>query len=111
MRHCQQIPYRCDQPLDSRKLIKGILLHAQVHSCAVSIPGRALGGVIEGMKKHLPEDVYSIASNFHRDVVTLLKAGGPGKAADVEDRLKAGGPALRIAALEQGKFPEAAEEL
>jgi len=85
-------------------------VHAQVHSCAVSIPGRGLGGVIEGMKKDLPEDVYSIVSRFHADVVSLLKAGGPGKAADVEERLKAAGPALRTAALEQGKFPEAAEE-
>ena len=78
----------------------------QVHSCAVSIPGRALGGVIEGLKIDLPENVYSTVHTFHADVVMLLKAGGPGQAADVEQRLKAASPALRDAALEQGKFAE-----
>ena len=76
----------------------------------MSIPGRALGGVIEGLKKDLPEDVYGTVSTFHADVVSLLKAGGPGQAADVEHRLKASSPGLRAAALEQGKFAEPSSE-
>ncbi len=83
---------------------------AQVHNCAVSIPGRALGGVIEGLRKDLPEDVYGTVSTFHADVVSLLKAGGSGQAADVEERLKAASPGLRAAALEQGKFADLPSE-
>ena len=89
---------------------EGINVLVQVHNCAVSIPGRALGGVIEGLKKDLPDDVYGAVSTFHVDVVNLLKAGGPGKAADVEQRLKAASPGLRAAALEQGKFAEPSSE-
>ena len=76
----------------------------QVHSCSVSIPGRALGGVIEGLRKDLPEEVYSMVSGFHSDVVTLLKAGG--QAPEVEQRLKEAKTKLTAAALEQGSFPE-----
>lgn len=80
----------------------------QVHSCSVSIPGRALGGVIEGMRKDLPEEVYSIVTRFHSDVVTLLKAGG--QAPEVEQRLKEAKTKLTAAALEQGSFPERREQ-
>lgn len=68
--------------------------------------------MIEGLKKQLPEDVYSVVSGFHADVVGLLKSGGPGncKADEVEQRLKEARPRFRAAALEQGKFEEPLEE-
>ena len=98
------MPWRLSQEAEVEDVL------AQVHNCAVSIPGRALGGVIEGLKKELPESVYAALSTFHADVVSLLKAGGPGQAVEVEERLKAASPGLRAAALEQGGFAEASSE-
>lgn len=81
-----------------------------MHSCSVSIPGRALGGVIEGLRKDLPEEVYIMVSGFHSDVVTLLKAGGAGQAPEVEQQLKDAKKQLSAAALEQGSFSERREQ-
>ena len=69
----------------------------QVHHSAVSIPGRALGGVIQALRNNLPEHAHAVVSKFHMDVVNLLKAGGPGHAPEVEQRLRVAMPHLKDA--------------
>ena len=71
----------------------------QVHHSAVSIPGRALGSVIQALKHHLPEPGCAVISKFHMDVVDLLKAGGPGHAPEVEQRLREAMPYLKDVAV------------
>ena len=74
-------------------------VHMQVYHSAVSIPGRALGGVIQALRKDLPEPGYAVISRFHTDVVNLLKAGGPGHAPELEQSLKEAMPHLKDAAV------------
>ncbi len=73
----------------------------QVHGCAVSVPGRALGGVIEGLREGLPEGVHALLAAFHAGVVAFLKAGGGEGAAAQSAQLEAQLPQLRAAALGQ----------
>ena len=73
----------------------------QVHNCAISIPGRALNGVIDSLKGGLDEAVFSLVSSFHADVVSLLKAPGPEGGADaaaLQERLQQRLPDLVAAA-------------
>ena len=69
--------------------------HVQVHHSAVSIPGRALGGVIQALRSDLSEPVHAVVGRFHMDVVNLLKAGGPGHAPELEQRLREAMPHLK----------------
>lgn len=45
----------------------------QVHSKAITIPGRALAGVIAELKAAMPES-HQLLDSFHQDVVACLKA-------------------------------------
>lgn len=54
----------------------------QVHGCAVSVPGRALGGVIEGLRGGLSEEAFALLTAYHAGVVSLLKAGDSPEAAE-----------------------------
>ncbi len=74
-------------------------VHVQVHHSAVSIPGRALGGVIQALRSDLPEPGYAVISRFHMDVVNLLKAGGPGHAPELEQTLREAMPHLKDVAV------------
>ena len=74
-------------------------VRVQVHHSAVSVPGRALGGVIQALRNDLPEPGHAVLSDFHMDVVALLKAGGPGHAPEVEQRLSKAMPHLKVVAL------------
>ncbi|BDA42327.1 E3 UFM1-protein ligase 1 homolog [Coccomyxa sp. Obi] len=73
------------------------LLVMQVHGCAVSVPGRALSGVIEGLKGGLSEETYDLLFNFHADVVNMLKSGDGAQSAQLQEKL----PLLVAAALGQ----------
>lgn len=46
----------------------------QVHSKAITVPGRALAGVISEMKTALPAESYQLLDSYHQDVVSYLKA-------------------------------------
>ena len=74
-------------------------VHVQVHHNAVSIPGRALGGVIQALRNDLPDPSHAVVSKFHMDVVNLLKAGGPGHAPEFEQRLREAMPHLKDVAV------------
>ena len=54
----------------------------------MSVPGRALGGVIEGLKQGLPEEVHALLVTFHAGVVGYLKAGGGEGAAEQRAQLE-----------------------
>lgn len=80
-------------------MLLGFML--QVHNAAISIPGRALSGVINSLKKGIDEDVFSLVSGFHADVVSLLKNSGSendGSAAALQERLQDKLPGLVAAA-------------
>ena len=85
--------------LQGQTLMGHMCVHMQVHHSAVSIPGRALGGVIQALKPDLPEPGYAVISKFHMDVVSLLKAGGPGHAPKLEQSLREAMPHLKDVAV------------
>ncbi len=41
----------------------------------MSVPGRAIGGVLARLKAELPEDSYTAMAAFHEGVVEALKQG------------------------------------
>lgn len=69
------------------------------------MPGRALSGVIEGLKGGLSEETYDLLLNFHADVVNMLKSGDGAQSAQLQEKL----PLLVAAALGQ-KHQTAAEQ-
>ncbi|CAD7705101.1 unnamed protein product [Ostreobium quekettii] len=46
---------------------------AQIHNSAVSIPGKAIAGVLLSMKADMEEDAYLLLDEFHKLVVASLK--------------------------------------
>ena len=46
----------------------------QVHSKAITMPGRALAGVITDMKTEIPAESYQLLEDYHQAVVLHLKA-------------------------------------
>eukprot|EP00803_Ostreobium_quekettii_P004714 evm.model.scf_1673.1 EVM.evm.TU.scf_1673.1 scf_1673:10433-21504(-) len=48
-------------------------LFAQIHNSAVSIPGKAIAGVLLSMKADMEEDAYLLLDEFHKLVVASLK--------------------------------------
>ena len=82
-------------------------LARQVHGCALSVPGRALGGVIEGLKQGLPEGVHALLAGFHAGVVGYLKAGGGEGAAQQKELLDEQLLQLKAAVLGQQVSAEA----
>lgn len=68
------------------------------------MPGRALNGVIEGLKGGLSEETYDLLFKFHADVVNMLKSGDGAQSAHLQNML----PRLVAAAL--GQKVQTAEE-
>ena len=44
-----------------------------MHSKAITVPGRALAGVIAEMKAAIPAESYSLLEDYHQAVVAHLK--------------------------------------
>lgn len=61
----------------------------QVHNRAITMPGRALAGVIAEMKSDLPIESSQLLDSFHQDVVSYLKA------MSADDAQKEGNAALQ----------------
>lgn len=68
-----------------------------MHNCAVSVPGRALSGVIASLKDELSEETFELLSSFHADVVNMLKSRDGSYEAELQEKL----PLLVAAALGQ----------
>lgn len=74
------------------------LLHLKAAGRLLSVPGRAMGPVLQRLKPHLPEDGFALTQRFLDDVVEALKQqGGGGGDSDggVAERLAAALPALK----------------
>lgn len=45
-----------------------------MHSKAITVPGRALAGIIAEMKAAIPAESYTLLEDYHQAVVSYLKA-------------------------------------
>ena len=68
-----------------------------MHGCVVSVPGRALSGVVACLKGGLSEETHDLLTSFHADVVSMLKSSDGSQPAELQDKL----PLLVAAALGQ----------
>ena len=73
----------------------------------MSVPGRALGGVIEGLKEGLSKDSFGLLRDFHAGVVAFLKAGSGDAALQQRAALQEKLPQLQAAAVAQHGASEA----
>ena len=71
----------------------------------MSVPGRALGGVIEGLRGGLSEEAFALLMAFHAGVVSLLKAGDSPDAAEQRAELLEKLPLLQAADFGQTPKP------
>lgn len=78
-----------------------------MRGCAVSVPGRALGGVIEGLREGLSEEAFALITAYHAGVVSLLKAGDGPDAAEKRAELLEKLPHLQ--ADDFGQAPKSAD--
>jgi len=71
------------------------LLFVKYTGRLITVPGRAITGVIAHLAEDMPEDAHQLVLRFHKDVVAHLKSRADSERSDSLERLQEQLPALK----------------